>query len=43
LGWQDIWVDQARKLQIANQAKVWANRVLGMLGLLSDAITQQQR
>jgi hypothetical protein len=40
LGWQDIWVDQARKLQVANQAKVWANRVLEMSGLLSEAITQ---
>jgi hypothetical protein len=40
LGLQDIWVDQARKLQVANQAKVWANRVLEMSGLLSEAIAQ---
>ena len=38
LGWQDIWVDRDRKLEVANQAKVWANRVLEMSGLLSEAI-----
>jgi hypothetical protein len=43
LSWQTIWVDRSRKFQVANQAKAWANRVLEMLGLLSDAITQQQR
>jgi hypothetical protein len=39
LGWQDIWIDQARKLQVSNQAKVWSNRVLEMSGLLSEAIS----
>jgi hypothetical protein len=38
LGWQNIWSDQARKLQVSNQAKVWSNRVLEMSGLLSEAI-----
>jgi hypothetical protein len=38
LVWQDIWVDQARKLTVANQAKVWSNRVLEMSGLLPEAI-----
>jgi hypothetical protein len=39
LGWQNIWVDQARKLEVVNQARVWANRVLEMSGLLSEAIS----
>jgi hypothetical protein len=38
LGWQEIWVDRVRKLTVANQAKVWSNRVLEMSGLLSEAI-----
>jgi hypothetical protein len=38
LGWQDIWLNQARKLEVSNQAKIWANRVLEMSGLLSEAI-----
>jgi hypothetical protein len=38
LSWQDIWVDQARKLQVANLAKSWENRVLEMSELLSEPI-----
>jgi hypothetical protein len=38
LGWQNIWSDRDRKLEVANQAKVWSNRVMEMSGLLSEVI-----
>ncbi|MDY7015149.1 MAG: hypothetical protein SVX43_16445 [Cyanobacteriota bacterium] len=34
--WQTIWNDPEQRMKIAEQAKVWSDRVLEMSGLLSD-------
>jgi hypothetical protein len=34
--WQTIWNDPEQRSQVAEQAKVWSDRVLEMSGLLSD-------
>lgn len=39
LGWSKIWTDDARRTNVAEQAKVWSDRVLEMSGLLSEPVT----
>ncbi len=39
LDWQNIWLDDIRRGTVAEQAKVWSDRVLDMSGLLSEVIS----
>ena len=34
LQWQKIWVDSARRAQVAEQSRLWSTQVLEMSGLL---------
>lgn len=36
--WVNIWDDPEQRLKVAEQAKVWSERVLEMSGLLSESI-----
>jgi len=36
LNWSTIWADDAQRKKVADQAKVWSDRVLKMSGLLSE-------
>ena len=37
LGWANIWADDSQRTKVADQAKVWSERVLEMSGLLSES------
>jgi hypothetical protein len=37
--WSNIWEDDGQRMNVAAQAKIWADRVLEMSGLLSEPIT----
>jgi hypothetical protein len=39
LGWSSIWVDEAKRESVAEQAKNWAERILGMSGLLTESVS----
>lgn len=39
LNWSSIWADEAKRRKVAEQAKVWSDRVLEMSGLLSESVT----
>jgi hypothetical protein len=39
LGWSSIWVDEARRKSVAEQAKNWSERILKMSGLLTVSVT----
>jgi hypothetical protein len=39
LNWSNIWADDAQRTKVAQQAKIWSDRVLGMSGLLSKPVT----
>lgn len=34
--WQSIWDDPEQRMKVAEQAKVWSDRVLDLSGLLAD-------
>ncbi len=38
LSWSKIWADDAQRTKVAEQAKVWADRVVEMSGLLSEPV-----
>jgi hypothetical protein len=38
-GWSNIWADDGQRMNVAEQAKIWSDRVLEMSGLLSEPIT----
>jgi len=38
-GWSNIWEDDGQRMNVAEQAKIWSDRVLEMSGLLSEPIT----
>ncbi|MBD2385434.1 hypothetical protein [Cylindrospermum sp. FACHB-282] len=38
LSWDDIWVDEKVRTEVAEQSGVWSERVLDMSGLLSESI-----
>ena len=33
--WRSLWADSAQRIEMADQAKVWSERVLGLSGILS--------
>jgi hypothetical protein len=39
LSWSTIWADKSQRTKVAEQAKVWSDRVLEMSGLLLEPIT----
>jgi hypothetical protein len=39
LRWSHIWADNSQRRKVAQQAKVWSERVLEMSGLLSEPVT----
>jgi hypothetical protein len=39
LSWASIWVDGGKRRMVAEQTKVWSDRVLAMSGLLSESVT----
>ncbi len=39
LGWARIWADNSQRTKVAEQAKLWSNRVLEMSALLSEPVT----
>jgi hypothetical protein len=39
LNWANIWADDTQRVTVAQEAKVWSDRVLEMSGLLSDVAT----
>lgn len=41
LGWSSIWVDEAKRKSVAEQAKNWSERILKMSGLLTVSVTPQ--
>ncbi|MEQ9370906.1 MAG: hypothetical protein RIG63_18050 [Coleofasciculus chthonoplastes F3-SA18-01] len=36
--WSKIWADEAKRINVAEQARVWTERVLEMSGLLSEPV-----
>jgi hypothetical protein len=38
LSWASIWADGAKRRMVAEQAKVWSDRVLAMSGLLAESV-----
>ncbi|MEQ9354696.1 hypothetical protein [Coleofasciculus chthonoplastes] len=36
--WSKIWADDAKRINVAEQARVWTERVLEMSGLLSEPV-----
>ncbi|MFP5272403.1 DUF5674 family protein [Coleofasciculus sp.] len=36
--WSKIWADDAKRINVAEQARVWMERVLEMSGLLSEPV-----
>lgn len=38
-GWSNIWADDGQRMNVAEQANIWSDRVLEMSGLLSEPIT----
>ncbi|MBD1838309.1 hypothetical protein [Coleofasciculus sp. FACHB-501] len=38
LNWSNIWADDTQRTKIAQQSKVWSDRVLEMSGLLSEPL-----
>lgn len=36
--WSNIWADDAKRINVAEQARVWTERVLEMSGLLSEPV-----
>jgi hypothetical protein len=41
LGWSSIWVDEAKRKSVAEQAKNWSERILKMSGLLTACVAPQ--
>ncbi|MBD2004509.1 MULTISPECIES: hypothetical protein [Cyanophyceae] len=39
LNWSNIWADDVQRTKVAQQAKIWSDRVLEMSGLLSAPVT----
>jgi hypothetical protein len=39
LSWSTIWADNSKRTKVAEQAKVWSDRVLEMSGLLLEPMT----
>lgn len=39
LSWSSIWANDVQRMNVAEQAKVWSDRVLEMSGLLSEPAT----
>jgi hypothetical protein len=39
LSWSTIWADNSQRTKVAEQAKVWSDRVLEMSGLLLEPVT----
>ncbi len=42
LGWSNIWVDEAKRKTVAEQAKHWSEHVLEMSGLLTESVAPQE-
>lgn len=40
--WQSLWVDAAQRIQMADQARVWSERVLELSGILSGGVASKE-